>query len=289
MTQPNFSIGMLVAFQMFSGRVSQPMLRIVGLWQNFQQTQIAVRRLADIMNAPIEPYSVVPQTLANAKGEIEFREVSFRYREDLPFLYHGLNLRIPPGECAVLMGPSGCGKSTLAKLLQGFYLPSSGIIAIDGKDHRNLSANELRSYFGVVPQETLLFAGTIYDNLVLANPHATFDMLVQACKFAEIHDVIEKLPQGYQTEIGERGSGLSGGQRQRLAIARAILKRPRVLIFDEATSNLDPVTAEQFAATVNTLRGKVTLIFITHQLPKALKVDHLVKLAEISGQESGNN
>ena len=285
MTKPDFTIGMLVAFQMFSGRVSQPMLRIVGLWQNFQQTQIAVRRLADIMNAPVEPYSVLPQTQSNAKGEIEFRDVSFRYREDLPFLYQGLNLRIPTGECAVLMGPSGCGKSTLAKLLQGFYVPTSGIIQIDGKDHRYLAANELRSYFGVVPQETLLFSGTIYENLILANPQATFDMVVQACKFAEIHEVIEQLPQGYQTEIGERGSGLSGGQRQRLAIARALLKRPRVLVFDEATSNLDNETAEHFAKTVNTLRGKVTLIFIAHQLPKSLRVDHLVNLDEISGRQ----
>ena len=285
MSRPDFTIGMLVAFQMFSGRVSQPMLRIVGLWQNFQQTQIAVRRLADIMNAPVEPYSVVPQSQSDAKGEIEFRGVSFRYREDLPFLYQGLNLRIPPGECAVLMGPSGCGKSTLAKLLQGFYLPTSGIIQIDGKDHRYLAANELRSYFGVVPQETLLFSGTIYENLILANPQATFDMVVQSCKFAEIHEVIEQLPQGYQTEIGERGSGLSGGQRQRLAIARALLKRPRVLVFDEATSNLDNETAEHFAQTVNTLRGKVTLIFIAHQLPKSLRVDHLVKLDEISGRQ----
>ncbi len=285
MNRADFTIGMLVAFQMFSGRVSQPMLRIVGLWQNFQQTQIAVRRLADIMNAPVEPYSVVPQTQSNAKGEIEFRDVSFRYRDDLPFLYQGLNLTIPTGECAVLMGPSGCGKSTLAKLLQGFYQPTGGVIMIDGKDHRYLAANELRSYLGVVPQETLLFSGTIYENLILANPLATFDMVVQACKFAEIHDVIEQLPQGYQTEIGERGSGLSGGQRQRLAIARALLKRPRILVFDEATSNLDPTTAEQFAKTINTLRGKVTLIFITHQLPKSLQVDHLVNLDEISGRQ----
>ena len=162
-------------------------------------------------------------------------------------------------------------------------MPSGGTILIDGKDHRYLAANELRSYFGVVPQETLLFSGTIYENLILANPQATFDMVVKACKFAEIHDVIEQLPQGYQTEIGERGSGLSGGQRQRLAIARALLKRPRVLIFDEATSNLDLATAEQFANTVNSLRGKVTLIFIAHQLPKSLQVDHLVRLDEISG------
>jgi subfamily B ATP-binding cassette protein HlyB/CyaB len=282
MIDPAFSIGMLVAFQMFAGRVSQPILRMVGLWQQFQQSQIAIKRLADIMNAPIEPYSVVPQGQFGGAGKIEFREVSFRYNEELPFLYQGLSLTIEPGKCVALMGPSGSGKSTLAKLLQGFYLPTGGQIAIDGKDVRNLSANELRNCFGVVPQETTLFSGTIYDNLILANPHANFEMVVQACKFAEIHEVIERLPKGYQTEIGERGAGLSGGQKQRLAIARALLKRPRVLVFDEATSNLDAQTAEHFAKTVGTLKGKITLIFITHQLPAALQFDQMVRLDEIA-------
>lgn len=282
MTNPAFSIGMLVAFQMFAGRVSQPILRIVGLWQQFQQAQIAILRLADIMNAPSEPYSVVPQGQFGGAGKIEFKEVSFRYREELPYLYQGLNLTILPGQCVAIMGPSGCGKSTLAKLLQGFYLPTSGMIAVDSKDVRNLSANELRNYFGVVPQDTTLFAGTLYDNLILANPHANFEMVVSACKFAEIHDVIERLPEGYQTQIGERGVGLSGGQKQRLAIARALIKRPRVLVFDESTSNLDAETAAQFAKTVSTLQGKITLMFITHQLPATLKFDQLIRLDTIA-------
>ena len=139
-------------------------------------------------------------------------------------------------------------------------------------------ANELRNYFGVVPQETVLFSGTLYDNLLMANPHATFDQVVHACRMAEIHDVIEALPQGYQTEIAERGAGLSGGQKQRLSIARALLKQPRILIFDEATSNLDTATAEHFAATVNQLRGKATMLFITHALPKNLQVDEVVRI-----------
>ncbi len=282
MTNPAFTIGMLVAFQMFAGRVSQPILRLVGLWQQFQQAQIAILRLADIMNAPTEPYSVVPQGQFGGVGKIEFQDLSFRYREELPYLYQGLSLTILPGQCVAIMGPSGCGKSTLAKLLQGFYLPTAGLIAVDSKDIRNLSANELRNYFGVVPQETTLFSGTIYENLILANPHANFEMVVSACKFAEIHDVIERLPEGYQTEIGERGAGLSGGQKQRLAIARALIKRPKVLIFDESTSNLDADTAEQFAKTVSTLQGKITLIFITHQLPKKLKFDQLIQLDKIT-------
>jgi subfamily B ATP-binding cassette protein HlyB/CyaB len=126
-----------------------------------------------------------------------------------------------------------------------------------------------------VPQETYLFSGTIYENLIAANPNSSFDQVVQACKIAEIHEFIEKLPRGYNTEIGEHGAGLSGGQKQRLAIARAVLKRPRVLIFDEAASNLDAQTAERLAQTVNQLKGKVTVLFIAHQLPRGLQVDEV--------------
>lgn len=278
MKTPEFTIGMLVAFQMFASRLSQPMMRLVGLWQQFQQASLSVKRLGDVMNAPTEPYSILPTRLREGKGLIEIDGLAFRHIEKLPYLYRDFNLAVPPGSTVAIMGPSGSGKSTLAKLLQGFYQPSDGRIRIDGTDIQNLSANELRHYFGVVPQETVLFSGTIYDNLQVANSHATFEQIVHACKLAEVNDTIEKLPNGYQTEIGERGSGLSGGQRQRLAIARALLKRPKILIFDEATSALDPQTAEHFAATVNQLRGKVTMLFITHALPKNLHVDEVVKI-----------
>ena len=157
----------------------------------------------------------------------------------------------------------------------GCYQPQEGHIALDGKDIRYLAANELRCVFGVVPQETVLFSGTLYENLVMAHPHASFDDVIAACKAAEIHEVIEKLPEGYQTEIGERGTGLSGGQKQRIAIARALLKRPKILIFDEAVSNLDQQTAEHFAKTINKLKGKVTMLFITHQIPRGLQVDEV--------------
>jgi subfamily B ATP-binding cassette protein HlyB/CyaB len=272
---PVFTIGMLVAFQMFASRLSQPLLRIVGLWQQFQETSLAVKRLGDLMNAPAEPYALVPARLAERKGRIEFMGVGFRYGDELPWLYRGLDLVIEPGRAVTIMGPSGSGKSTLAKLLQGFYRPSEGAIRVDGVDVRHQAVNELRSCFGVVPQETVLFSGTILDNLLAACPAATFHEVVQACKRAEIHDTIEALPQGYQTEVGERGTGLSGGQKQRLAIARALLKQPKVLIFDEATSALDPATAEAFGSTVNQLRGHVTLIFITHALPRTLQVDEV--------------
>lgn len=280
MSSTEFTIGMLVAFQMFAGKLSQPVMRLVGLWQQFQQADLSVKRLGDVMNAPTEPYSIQPSRLREGKGLIEIEGLSFRHSEQHPFLYRDFNLSIIPGSTVAIMGPSGSGKSTFAKLLQGFYQPSDGRIRIDGNDIQNYSANELRHYFGVVPQETVLFSGTIYDNLLAANPHATFDQIIHACKLAEIHETIETLPDGYQSVIGERGSGLSGGQRQRLAIARALLKQPKILIFDEATSALDEQTSEHFAATVNQLHGKVTMLFITHGLPKNLKVDRLVQIGE---------
>ncbi|MFC5460637.1 peptidase domain-containing ABC transporter [Massilia niabensis] len=275
MGNDGFTVGMLVAFQMFAGRMSQPMLRLSGLWQEFQQANIAVKRLGDMMDMPAEPYALVPSREAKAQGQLELVNVSFRYSEHHPWLYRNLNLAFKPGRLSVLMGPSGCGKSTLAKLMLGFYQPSDGRVELDGRDIRFLAANELRQVFGVVPQETVLFSGTIYDNLVMAYPHASFEDVIAACKAAEIHETIDKLPQGYQTEIGERGTGLSGGQRQRLAIARALLRKPGILIFDEAVSNLDQHTAEQFARTVNSLKGKVTMVFITHQIPRGLQVDEV--------------
>ena len=283
MNTTSFTIGMLVAFQMFASRLAQPVLRIVGLWQEFQQANIAVKRLGDIMNAPTEPYAVIPARTQSGAGKLQIEGLSFRYGEDRPFLYQNLNATVEPGKAVAIVGPSGSGKSTLTKLLQGFYQPTKGRILLDGRDIRHLSANELRRHFGVVPQETMLFSGTIYDNLIIANPYATFEQIVQACRMAEIHDVIEKLPQGYKTEIGEHGVGLSGGQKQRLAIARALLKRPKVLVFDEATSNLDQTTIARFVATVNNLAQKVTVIFITHQMPPNLRLDGEFRISQGKG------
>jgi subfamily B ATP-binding cassette protein HlyB/CyaB len=255
--------------------MSQPLLRIVGLWQQFQQADLAVRRLGDILDMPAEPHALVPSREGQGRGRIELADVSFRYSDHHPWLYRNLDMAFKPGHLSVIMGPSGCGKSTLAKLLQGFYFPTDGAIKLDGRDIRHLAANELRQTYGVVPQETVLFSGSLYDNLVMANPHAGFKQVIEACKAAEIHDFIEQLPDGYQTQIGERGTGLSGGQRQRIAIARALLRNPLILIFDEAVSNLDSHTAEHFAQTVNKLKGRVTLLFITHQVPKGLQVDEV--------------
>jgi subfamily B ATP-binding cassette protein HlyB/CyaB len=281
MSTTALTVGMLVAFQMFSARISQPLLRMVGLWQQWQQARLSIARLGDIMNAPAESYSLIPRRLGGAgAGRIEIEALAFRYDESLPYLFEHFDFNAQPGQLIAIMGPSGAGKSTLAKLLQGFYTPSRGRIRLDGIDHQHLSANELRSLFGIVPQETVLFSGTILANLELANPNASFEQVVAACKMAEIHSVIEALPRGYQTEIGERGIGLSGGQRQRLSIARALLKGPKVLLFDEATSSVDPATAEQLARTISALKGRVTILFIAHLLPRSLQFDHIVRIGE---------
>jgi subfamily B ATP-binding cassette protein HlyB/CyaB len=277
MKADGFTIGMLVAFQMFAARMAQPMLRIAGLWQEFQQANIAVKRLGDIMNAPAEPYGLAPTRVPGGAGAIDLQGLAFRYSERHPYLFRNLSLAIRPGELLVISGPSGSGKSTLAKMLLGFYLPTDGRILLDGRDLRHLSANELRQAFGVVPQETVLFSGSVYDNVAMANPHAGFEDIVFACRAAEIHETIEKLPQGYQTPLGEHGVGLSGGQKQRLAIARALLKRPKILIFDEATSNLDAGTAESLAKTVSNLKEKVTVLFIAHHVPAGLQADRHVR------------
>jgi subfamily B ATP-binding cassette protein HlyB/CyaB len=278
-----FTVGMLVAFQMFAGKLSHPVMRLVGLWQQFQQARLAVKRLADLMDVPAEPYALRPVRPATpaacGRPLIAIERLAFRHAEERPLLYEDLNVEIGAGECVAIRGPSGCGKSTLAKLLQGFHLPTHGAIRIDGVDIRHMAANELRANFGVVPQETVLFAGTLLENLQLANPTATFDEVVSVCRMAEIHQVIERLPRGYETEIGERGAGLSGGQRQRLSIARALLKRPRVLLFDEATSNLDQDATDGIVETINALRGRVTIIVISHAPLRGLRIDRVIDLA----------
>ncbi len=279
MRNDGFTVGMLIAFQMFASRLSQPLSRLAGLWQEFQQAGIAVRRLGDIMNAPAEPLAAIPRHAAAGEGSIEFDRVAFRHSDRSPELFSGLSFRVAPGECVAVVGASGAGKSTLARLLQGLYLPTRGRIRINGHDTASLPVNELRAALGVVPQDILLFSGTVYENLLLGNPHASFEEVMHACRLAGIHETLESLSEGYQTWIGEHGVGLSGGQRQRIAVARALLKRPKVLLFDEATSQLDARNAEALIAAINALKGRVTVVVVTHELPPGLKADACIELS----------
>ena len=284
MRNPGFTVGMLMAFQMFASRLAQPLTRLASLWQEFQQAGIAVRRLGDLMNAPAEPRSAQRRPVSADLASMEVESLYFRHSERATELFGGLSFRIEPGQCALILGPSGCGKSTLARLLQGIYLPTSGRIRLDGRDVRSIPVDEWRSGLGVVPQETVLFSGSVADNVAMGKPEASIDEIVQACRLAELHEVIDSLPEGYDTLLGEHGVGLSGGQRQRLAIARAMLRRPKVLLLDEATSQLDAATAAALYTTVNRLKGRLTLVIVSHEQPAALDVDVCIDLAGERGR-----
>lgn len=278
MSTTTMTIGMLVAFQMFSQRVSQPLLRISGYWQELQHVRIAISQLGDVMNTSAERYAALATSVPGATGRLSAERLTFRYAPGREPLFENLSFVLEPGQILLVSGPSGSGKSTLTRVLLGLHMNYSGTVRIDGRDARSMSVNEARSYFGVVPQESILFSGTVLENLRASVPYATFEQVVSACRLAGVHETVENLPDGYQTVLGERGVGLSGGQRQRLAIARALLKRPRILVFDESTSGLDEAAAELIAQTVNQLRGRASVLFIAHKVPRALRIDARIDL-----------
>lgn len=263
----NLSVGELIAFNMLAGRVSAPVLRLAQLWQDFQQVRLSMDRLGDILDNKVEASSAAGQTSMPAvKGEIVFDRVVFRYRPDGPEILRGLSLTVAPGSVIGIVGPSGSGKSTLTKLIQRLYSPEQGRVLIDGMNLAVLDPASLRRQIGTVLQENMLFKGTVRDNIAFASPGMPFDKVVEASQLAGAHEFVLELPQGYDTELGERGMGLSGGQRQRIAIARALATNPKILIFDEATSALDAESESMIQRNMKQICAGRTVFIIAHRL-----------------------
>lgn len=270
------TIGQLIAFQMFSGQFAAPMLRLVGLWNEFQQTLLAVDRIGDILNSPIEVQSGNAITLNHVRGDIKIENLSFRYNVEAPMVLKNINLEIKAGQKIGFVGRSGSGKSTIAKLIQRLYYTTEGTIYIDGIDIRNINPVWLRTNIGIVLQENFLFSGTIRDNIALPRPNISMEGIVQAAQIAGAHEFISKMPKGYDTEVGERGSSLSGGQKQRIAIARALISNPRILIFDEATSALDYESERIIRDNMAMISKGRTTIIIAHRLSTIKDCDLIV-------------
>jgi subfamily B ATP-binding cassette protein HlyB/CyaB len=262
----SMSVGELIAFNMIASQVVQPILRLSQLWQDFQQVQVSVARLGDILNAPPEPVPANLLTLPPPRGAVEFKNVTMRYRPDAADALRNVSLSIAAGEVIGIVGPSGSGKSTLTKLVQRLYSPQMGQVMIDGVDGAQLDPGWLRRQIGVVLQENMLFNRSIHENIALGDPAMPRAVVMQAARLAGADEFVAQLPQGYDTMIEERGANLSGGQRQRIAIARALVTNPRILILDEATSSLDyeseRIIQENMRAIV---RGR-TVIIIAHRL-----------------------
>ncbi|PLZ90968.1 type I secretion system permease/ATPase [Fischerella muscicola CCMEE 5323] len=275
--QGDLTLGELIAFRIISGYVTSPILRLAQLWQNFQETALSLERLSDIVDTPQEAeedrYNI---PLPAITGAVKYENISFRFHTGSPLQLCNLNLDFAPGNFIGVVGQSGAGKSTLTKLLIRLYEPESGRILIDGYDIAKVELYSLRRQIGVVPQETLLFDGTVQENIALTNPDATTEEIIEAAKIAVAHEFIMNLPNGYNTRVGERGAALSGGQKQRIAIARSVLQKPKLLVLDEATSALDYPTERQVCLNLAAAFQGSTVFFITHRLNTVVNADIIV-------------
>jgi len=261
------TIGQFIAFNMLSQRVSGPIMRLVNLWQDFQQANISLQRLGDVLNSPSEPgYNPNRATLPDIKGQVIFDNVLFRYAPDRAPVLNNISFQCRPGEVIGIVGRSGSGKSTLTKLVQRLYVPESGRVMIDGVDLAMVDPAWLRRQVGVVLQENFLFNRTVRENIALVDSGMPMEQVVKAAQLAGAHDFILELPEGYDTIVGEQGSSLSGGQRQRIAIARALVTNPKILIFDEATSALDYESESIIQANMRRISQGRTVFIIAHRL-----------------------
>lgn len=271
------SIGQLVAFRMLANRVSGPVLRLVQLWQEYQQASLSVKRIGDIFNSPKEPMSKNSvKNLNGMTGNIRFEKVWFRYRAETADVLKNLSFEIPAGKIVGLVGRSGSGKSTISKLVQRLYIPQNGKISIDGMDLSVINPILLRQNIGVVLQENFMFNGSVAENISIHCPDKSMEEIINAAKIAGAHDFIMDLTEGYETIIGEKGVSLSGGQKQRVAIARAIINDPKILIFDEATSALDYESEAIIQSNMKEICKGRTVLIIAHRLSTLQIADEIM-------------
>lgn len=282
------TVGELVAFNMLAGQVSSPILRLAQLWNDFQQVGISMGRLGDILNTA--PETAAKKTrVPRLEGAIEFDQVSFRYRPDASDVIRQISVRIAAGEVIGIVGRSGSGKSTLTKLAQRLYVPDRGRVLVDGHDIAVIDTASLRQQIGVVLQENTLFNRSVRDNIALARPTASIDAVIDAARLAGAHEFICELPEGYDTLVGEHGTGLSGGQRQRIAIARALMTDPRILIFDEATSALDYESEAVIHANMRDICARRTVLIVAHRLSAVRDADRILVMDRGQIVESGTH
>ncbi|HAC62036.1 MAG TPA: type I secretion system permease/ATPase [Cyanothece sp. UBA12306] len=284
------TLGQLIAFRIISSYVTSPILRLTQLWQNFQETALSLERLADIVDTPQEAErdrQNIPMPLI--KGAVKYENICFRFKQHGPLQLYNVNLEFPAGTFVAIVGQSGAGKSTLTKLISRLYEAESGRILIDAYDISKVELYSLRRQVGVVPQETLLFDGTVQENIALTNPDASIEEIIEAATVAVAHEFIMTLPNGYNTKVGERGASLSGGQRQRIAIARSVLQNPRILVLDEATSALDYATEQQVCLNLLKAFSDRTVFFITHRLGTIRNADVIVMMDAGSVVEEGTH
>ncbi|MBZ9935232.1 type I secretion system permease/ATPase [Mesorhizobium sp. BR1-1-16] len=283
------SVGQLIAFNMIASQVAQPILRLSQMFQDFQQVQVSIERLGDILNAAPERTPSAHAVPPSIKGAIELRRVSFRYRPGLPEVLKQVSLSIRAGEVVGIVGPSGSGKSTLAKLIQRFHVPDEGQVLIDGMDLTQVDPSWLRRQIGVVLQENLLFNRTIHDNIALANPAMPRAQVIAIARLSGADPFIQRLPEGYDTMIEERGANLSGGQRQRIAIARALATNPPLMIFDEATSALDYESEALIQSNMRQISRGRTVLIVAHRLAAVRHCDRIIGIDDGRIIEQGSH
>lgn len=290
--QNQLTIGQLVAFNMLLGNIIQPFQRLIILWNQLQEVIVATERINDVLEAQLEedlehnPRQFLPRLI----GRIRFHNVTFRYHPESEInILENLSFEILPEQTVAVVGRSGSGKTTLSKLILGLYLATDGRVLIDNQDVTSISLHSLRSQIGVVDQDTFLFGGTIRENITIAHPEASLEEIVEAAQLAGADEFIKRMPMGYETQIGEGGGMLSGGQRQRLAIARALLGNPRLLILDEATSHLDAESERIIQNNLKKILQGRTSVIIAHRLSTVRHADLILVLDRGVLVESGTH